>query len=52
MIVKAEQYTKILGSICSAVADSGKDFKNKLSKAASANRQLRSLCDAADRFAV
>jgi len=45
--VKAEQYTKILGSVCSAVADSGEDFRNKLSRAASTNRQLRSLCDAA-----
>ena len=48
--VKAEQYTKILGPICSAVADSGEDFKNKLSKAASTNRQLRSLSDAAGRL--
>ena len=48
--VKAEQYTKTLGSICSAVADSGEDCKNKLGKAASTNRQLRSLCDSAGRL--
>ena len=48
--VKAEQCTKILGPICCAVADSGEDFKKKLSKAASTNRQLRSLCDAAGRL--
>ena len=48
--MKAEQCTKILGSIRSAVADSGEDFKTRLSKAASTNRQLRSLCDSAGRL--
>ena len=32
------------------MADSGEDFKNKLSKVASTNRQLRSLCDSAGRL--